>query len=108
MPAHWDSDFRQGKDTLLEEVKKILLYPKRLGPDDGLLTGSKHYIERVLPRECPVRLVVEPGVPVRVIRPFPKEHGMQLFVYTRDEHPPAHFHLNLPPGRPFGRFSGLR
>jgi hypothetical protein len=98
-----DSDFARGQDTLIEEVKKTLRLPQPLSAPDGLLAGRKHFVERTLPRRCQVRLVVEPRSAVRVARPFPKHNGMQVFVHMSREHKPAHFHLFMPPGRPYGR-----
>lgn len=99
-----DKLFIQGKDSLLDEVKKTLSLPRPTGGDDGLLAGRFHFVETALPAECRVRLAIERHAGAAVLRPFPVSNGMQVFVYTRNEHPPPHFHLFMPPGREHGSY----
>ena len=52
----------------------------------------------------PCYLILDAPLPwLRVIRPFPKDMGLQVFVYSND-HLPVHFHLFMPPGKRFGRY----
>jgi hypothetical protein len=49
-------------------------------------------------RPVPVYIVLDPSVPwVRVVKPFPKDFGLQVLVYTND-HKPPHIHIECPPG----------
>lgn len=66
------------------------------------LHGGQHpadfLFRRPAIRQAPVVLVIEPGVPwVRVGKPFPKEYGLQIYVYSND-HKPPHIHIDCPPG----------
>jgi hypothetical protein len=46
----------------------------------------------------PVYIILDLSVPwVRVARPFPKQFGLQVFVYSNDHNPP-HMHIECPPG----------
>lgn len=51
----------------------------------------------------PVRVVIERGSGIDILRPFPPDNGMQVAVHTRD-HPPPHIHIDMPVGRPRGSF----
>jgi hypothetical protein len=54
--------------------------------------------------DVPCYLIRDTPVPwLRVLRPFPKDVGIQVFVYPND-HRPAHFHLFMPPGEEYGRY----
>jgi hypothetical protein len=39
-----------------------------------------------------------------VLRPFPKQYGLQVSVHTND-HPPAHIHIQMPSGSPERRYT---
>ena len=70
-------------------------------------------------RRVPVYIVLDQSVPwVRVIRPFPKQFGLQVLVHYNDHNPP-HIHIECPPGTdrcrykwpeltPYGKDSPLR
>jgi hypothetical protein len=46
----------------------------------------------------PVYIILDLSVPwVRVAKPFPKQFGLQVFVYSNDHNPP-HMHIDSPPG----------
>lgn len=98
------SDYAGGQDSLLDFAKSGLQVCRPLGGDDGLLPGHAHFVETELPEECVVRLVLDRGSGLSVLRPFPKSNGMQVFVYVANEHPPPHFHLFMPPEREYGRY----
>jgi hypothetical protein len=49
----------------------------------------------------PTCLVVDTRV--GIVKPFPKYAGMRVVVHTND-HPPPHFHIERPPGRPVTRY----
>ena len=36
-----------------------------------------------------------------IFKPFPKYAGIRIYVHTRNEHPPPHMHVEIPPGRDF-------
>lgn len=50
----------------------------------------------------PIRVVLDVSL-VSVLKPFPKAHGMRVWVHTRD-HPPPHIHIEMPPGRDLTRY----
>jgi hypothetical protein len=52
-------------------------------------------------KSVPTRLVVD--TKVGILKPFPKYAGMRVVVHTND-HPPPHFHIERPPGRPVTRY----
>ncbi len=55
-------------------------------------------------RPVPVYIVLDVSVPwVRVAKPFPKDFGLQVFVYSND-HKPRHIHIECPPGTPRTRY----
>jgi hypothetical protein len=59
---------------------------------------------RVLPRLSPVRIVLDADAPwLKVGKPFPKQFGLQVFVFSRD-HKPPHIHIECPPGNPLTRY----
>jgi hypothetical protein len=99
-----DTDFKRGQDMLIGEAKMCANALAAAAGNDGLIRGAAHFVERARSTLCPVRVVFEPGISVGQLRPFPKHLGMQAFVHTRGEHPPPHFHLDKPPGVPYGRF----
>jgi len=64
--------------------------PKVAGaPHQFLFRGAIHYTS------MPVRRVVDlEDDEAFAVRPFPREHGLQVFVYSNDHEPP-HFHIKL-------------
>jgi hypothetical protein len=64
--------------------------PKTSGePHRFLFRGALDY------RSVPIRRLLDTdGADASVVRPFPHELGMQVFVYSRD-HDPPHFHIKL-------------
>ncbi|MBI2182509.1 MAG: hypothetical protein HYU31_17035 [Deltaproteobacteria bacterium] len=65
--------------------------PKVAGaPHDFLYRGAASYPSMPVARVLDVE-----SSGASVVRPFPKEFGLQVFVYTRD-HDPPHFHIFLP------------
>jgi hypothetical protein len=59
---------------------------------------------QVSSRACPVRIVLDAHAPwVRVGRPFPKQFGLQVYVFPNDHRPP-HIHIDRPPGTPYTRY----
>lgn len=56
------------------------------------------------PPRLPVYVVLDLSVPwVRVAKQFPKEFGLQVFVYSND-HKPPHIHIESPPGTARARY----
>ncbi|MGA2466974.1 MAG: hypothetical protein ABSH06_21820 [Thermodesulfobacteriota bacterium] len=58
----------------------------------------------------PAYIILDLSVPwVRVAKPFPKQFGLQVFVYSNDHNPP-HMHIECPPGtkRTRYRWPGLK
>jgi hypothetical protein len=46
----------------------------------------------------PVYIILDLAVPwLRVVKPFPKDFGLQVYVYSND-HKPPHIHIECPPG----------
>lgn len=55
-------------------------------------------------RPVPLYIVLDSSVPwVRVVKPFPKAYGLQVFVHSND-HKPPHIHIECPPGTPPTRY----
>ena len=55
-------------------------------------------------RQIPIRLILESSIRwLRVARPFPKDFGLQVHVYSNDHRPP-HIHIECPPGTPRTRY----
>jgi hypothetical protein len=99
-----DAAFRTGQDDIITEAKVLSPLLGRRGGEDGVLPGRAHYVEKRRPEFCPVRVVFEKGVPLSRLKPFPIANGMRVLVHTRNEHPPPHFHLFMPPDREYGRY----
>ncbi len=55
------------------------------------------------PSIIPTYLVVESDVARYVLKPFPKFNGIIVKVHSR-EHPPPHFHIEMPPGKERTRY----
>jgi len=59
---------------------------------------------RVNPRRAPVRIVLDAALPwLMVAKPFPKQFGLQVYVFPND-HKPPHIHIDRPPGTPYTRY----
>ncbi|MFQ5799991.1 MAG: hypothetical protein ACE5H0_15045, partial [Bacteroidota bacterium] len=55
-------------------------------------------------RRVPVYIILDLAVPwLRVVKPFPKDFGLQVYVYSND-HKPPHIHIECPPGTRRARY----
>lgn len=55
-------------------------------------------------RGVPIYMVLDTSVPwVRLVKPFPKDFGIQIFVHSND-HKPPHIHIQAPPGKERTRY----
>jgi hypothetical protein len=86
-----DEDYSIGRDKLITEMYSPVLNNSR----PGYILGAGMYFANVTPvaSEYPLYLVLDHGEShLRVARPFPKELGLQVFVYSND-HTPPHIHV---------------
>lgn len=82
--------------------------------EGGCRLASQHMLKRLLasslrqPAEflfdsirfkAPIYMVLDVSS-VTALKPFPKKYGIRVFVHVRDEHPPPHIHIHIPPERP--------
>lgn len=72
------------------------------------LAGAGHPAEflfrNVGRRSVPTYIVLDRSTPwIRVAKPFPKDFGLQVYVYSND-HKPPHIHVDCPPGTPRTRY----
>lgn len=52
----------------------------------------------------PTFIILDASVPwLKITKPFPKQFGLQLYVFPND-HKPPHIHIDCPPGREFTRY----
>lgn len=66
-------------------------------PAEFLFTG-------INPRRSPTSVVFDAAVPwLRVAKPFPKQFGLRVHVFSND-HKPPHIHIDCPPGKPYTRY----
>lgn len=66
------------------------------------LADAQHPVEFLFrsasSRRVPVYIILDLAVPwLRVVKPFPKDFGLQVYVYSND-HKPPHIHIECPPG----------
>jgi hypothetical protein len=113
-PAFTNGQRELGKNMLVVPLDGGMLSPAfveiaklrfRGHPDSwpGELLFSPFAVATVS-RQVPRYFVLDVPVPfLRLIRPFPRAYGLQVFVHAND-HPPPHFHVSMPPGRPLGRY----
>lgn len=80
----------------------------RVAPVTNKLVHGSHPAEFLFtginPRRSPTFIVLDAAVPwLRVARPFPKQFGIQVYVFPND-HKPPHIHIDCPPGNEFTRY----
>jgi len=55
-------------------------------------------------RQVPTYVVLDHSIRwIRVVKPFPKDFGLQVHVHAND-HKPPHIHVECPPGTPYSRY----
>jgi hypothetical protein len=92
--AKWVSptSFTRGQNVAARFMTDVLPppAPKAAGaPQQFLYRGALDY------PSMPVTRILEPSADdASVVRPFPREFGLQVFVYSNDHRPP-HFHIKL-------------
>jgi hypothetical protein len=85
--------------------------PKYVRPREGQLVGHRGGAGPLAPSDFLFAIPTRDSVPTRlvldtrvdILKPFPKYAGMRVVVHTND-HPPPHFHIERPPGRPLTRY----
>jgi hypothetical protein len=83
--------FRRGKLVCSQHIVRCAPPSKRV----PFLLPSDFLFGR--PGTIPAYLLLELGVPLDVLRPFPKHKGIRVKAPTRD-HPPPHIHVEMPIG----------
>jgi hypothetical protein len=88
-----DDDYSSGRDGLITDMFDPWL------PQSGSILGSSMYFANVTPLTSPYPLyLVLDHRKLRAARPFPKDKGLQVFVYSND-HKPEHIHVQDLNGR---------
>lgn len=96
--ARWCSDRAHREGCRAVAGPMLGRAPSRSLPSEFLFEGLRSA------RSCvPIRLLLDEGS-LRIGRPFPKSDGMRIQVYSND-HLPPHFHIELPPGTPYTRYT---
>lgn len=94
--ANWleSRKLSRGMDRVVRFILKPLPapHPKASGP-----TGTFLFHEARRYRIPAKRIVDLPRSHVSILRPFPKQFGIQVLVHSND-HPPPHIHIQMPPG----------
>lgn len=94
--------FSRGLDHAIRFMTAVLSGP---APQADSSLHTFHYRGTLSYRSMPCTRVNDLGaIGVSVLRPFPKAHGVQVFVHSND-HPPPHVHVKTLSGEKWVRYS---
>ncbi len=101
--------FRMGREIAAESMSRVhaltmLLLDRSQPATFWKVLGDRFLFFRIGPRQSPSYIVMDVDVPwLRIAKPFPKQFGLQIYVYPND-HKPPHIHIDCPPGTQYTRY----
>jgi hypothetical protein len=86
-------------------MSRVAAVTNRLSGAPSHAWHPAEFLFRQSSASVPVYFVLDLTTPsVRIVRPFPKDYGLQVFVHSND-HKPPHIHIESPPGKKRTRYT---